>query len=103
MKGRNCYMQSIRNILAVKNSARDITLGENCRFVGQFNLLKTLDEFQICRAMRFRNSLKLANYERRDHCSISRTAASNLSRTKPPSVSFGKRAVFTSSATPAAP
>src|SRR5438552_13117794 len=72
MKGRNCYMQSIRNILAVKNSARDITLGENCRFVGQFNLLKTLDEFQICRAMRFRNSLKLANYERRDHCSIFR-------------------------------
>src|ERR1043166_5058467 len=72
MKGSNCDVQSISDVLTVKNSARDITLSENCRFVGQFNLLKILDEFQVRRSMWFRKPLELANDERRDHSSIFR-------------------------------
>src|SRR5436309_11809283 len=72
MKGSNCDVQSISDVLTVKNSARDIAFSENCRFVSQFNLLEILDEFQVCRAMRFRKPLELANDERRDHGSIFR-------------------------------
>src|SRR5437762_3838388 len=72
MKRRNCHMQSVGNKFPVKDSARDITFGEDGRLFSQFHLLETLYQLQVSRAMWFRQALQLAGHQRRNHRAIFR-------------------------------
>src|SRR5947209_6806330 len=72
VKRGNRYVQGVRNVLAMKDAARDVALCKDSSFIRQFNLLKLACEFQVARAMRLRHALKLAQDQRRNHRAILR-------------------------------
>src|SRR2546423_1772865 len=65
-------MQCVGDELPMKNSARDITFGEYGGLFGEFDLFQALDQFQVCRSMRLRNSFQLARHQWRDHRAVFR-------------------------------
>src|SRR6266404_1693702 len=65
-------MQGVGDKLPMKNSARDITFGEYGSLFGEFDLFQILDQFQVCRSMRLRDTFQLSRHQRRDHCAVFR-------------------------------
>src|SRR6266480_4791827 len=72
MKGSNRHVQSIGNVLPMKDSARDITFGEDGRFFREVDLFHARDQLKISGAVRFGDPVKLAGYQRRNHGPIFR-------------------------------
>src|SRR6185436_7233702 len=70
VKRSNRHMQSISNVLAMKDAPRHVTFGKYRRLFGQFDLLETFDEFQVRRTMRLTHSIKFTDYERRNYRAI---------------------------------
>src|SRR6266436_5576100 len=65
-------MQCVGDELPMKNSARDITFGEYGNLFCKFDLLQALDQFQVCRSMRLRDTFQLSRYQWRDHRAVFR-------------------------------
>src|SRR6185295_1472912 len=67
-----CYVQRIRQILAMKDTLLDIAVRQNRRFLGDLDHRQVAHEIQISSAPRLLGAFQLADHQRRDQRRIIR-------------------------------
>src|SRR5215510_15208297 len=65
-------MQCVSDVLAMKNSAGHVTVGEDRALFSKVNLFETIDQLQVRGAVRLFDPLQLTHDEWRNDCAILR-------------------------------
>src|SRR5436190_4720223 len=72
IEGRQGDMKRVSNILAVKDPASDVSIGQHCGLVGKLQRVERLDKFQITGAVRLVDAFEFPLHERRDKDAVLR-------------------------------